>query len=179
MLVQKFSSDKCKVSDSWVRVDIQKKDRKGQLTRCVAACMLWFLHVKLGMCVNRNSALPCVCFQSSAHMCVHACAWLDIDKKGTADPEVGQHPLEYTFPTLSGRNMHNDTVVNIPTKACPAAEQFTGNIWPCLLIAAGLGGVLHDCLFLIKLPNYLLGMWATSSGVQTSPKCSNVVPLGH
>lgn len=63
---------------------------------------------------------------------VHASAWLYIDKKGTIDYhlKVGQHPLEYTFPTLSGRNMHNDIVyVNIPIEASPAAEQFTGNIW--------------------------------------------------
>lgn len=54
--------------------------------------------------------------------------------------------------------MHNDTAVNIPTAASPAAEQFTGNIWPCPLIASGLGWVLNDCVLLIKLPYYLFGM---------------------
>lgn len=32
-----------------------------------------------------------------------------------------------------------------PLKLPPAAKQFTGNIWPRLLIASGRGWVLNDC----------------------------------
>lgn len=78
--------------------------------------------------------------------------------------------------------MHNDIVVNIPTEASPAAEQFTGNIWPCLCIASYLGWVLNDC-FLSILANYLHEMSITLSGVQKqvqkSPICSNIFPLRY
>lgn len=108
--------------------------RACQLIKCYSLCLIPFIHAHVSAC------LCLTCLQT----------------KGAIDPKVGQRPLEYTFLTLSGRNMHNDTAVNIPTEASPAAEQFTANIWLRPLIVSGSGWALNDCVFSIKLPNYLL-----------------------
>lgn len=104
------------------------------------------------------------------HVCVCACLCTVYTQKGTIDYhfKVGQHPLEYTFPTLSGRNMHNDIVVNIPTEASPAAEQFTGNIWPCLCIASYLGWVLNDCFLSILANSVNHFIWCSEAGPNKS-----------
>lgn len=174
---------KCKVSDSRVRVDIQIRTRKGR-TLCSAntthswptphvhMCVFVYTHVVTLIGENWHACQPIKCYSLCLipfiHAPVSACLCLTcLQTKGAIDPKVGQHPLEYTFLTLSGRNMHNDTAVNIPTKASPAAEQFTANM------------ALNDCVFSVKLPNYLLGRSSTSSDVRTRPKCSNDVPLEH
>ncbi len=115
-------------------------------TVCAHVC-IFYTHVVIILCKTWHVC----CISPCLIPCIpaHACAWLVYRQRGALDPKVGQHPLESTFPTLSGRNMHNDTIVNITTEAFSAAKQFSGNIWLCLLIAQpiGLGWVLKDYFF--------------------------------
>lgn len=122
-------------------------------------------------CVSTEAA------PSSASIHPPACERMP-ETMGTVDSKVGQHPLVYAFPTLPGKSIHNDTVVNIPTSSssypsCGAirrqhlANIAAGSRWVLkrlLSLTAAAKLFTLGCQFLHPVPK-----WARNAVPQGSP----------